>query len=245
MLRLYSLLGILQLFCLYHAFKNRKESYWYFVIFFLPGLGTAAYVYMHFLTKNNIDKVSETIKSTVNPKYSINSLLKEAKYSDTITNKEKLADAYASKGQYHQSIALYESCLEGFNAGDLGIQEKLMVARYFVDDFEGVVKVGNELEGKKAFAKSESRVVYAWSLFYLGADAKSDKVFQSMDIRYGNYVQRAEFAKYLIETHREREAKSLLISIQDEFDGMDKIEFRQKKEIRKEISGLMKAVDSY
>jgi len=244
-IRYYSIIGLLQVFCLYHIYRNRRESYWYFIVLFIPGLGTAAYLYVEFFTRNNIEKVSESIKNVVNPEYSIKNLLKEAKYSDTITNKEKLADAYASKGEYHQAIALYKSCLEGFNQADSGILTKLMVAQYFINDFEGVVAAGDKLDGQPVFDKSESQAVYAWSLYYVGQDAKADEVFQSMDVRYSHYVQRSEYAKYLIESNRSDEAKELLETLIDEFDGMDKTELRQKKAIRKEISGLLKEVGRY
>ena len=242
MIRYYSIIGALQVFCLYHIYKNHRESYWYFVVLFIPALGSLAYLYVEFFTRNNIEKVSESIKNVVNPEYSIQNLLKEAKYSDTITNKEKLADAYASKGQYHQAIALYKSCLEGFNEADSGILTKLMVAQYFVDDYQGVVVAGSKLDGDPVFDKSESQAVYAWSLYHVGQHEKADEVFESMDVRYSHYVQRSEYAKYLIETNRSDQAKDLLSSLIDEFEGMDKTELRQKKAIRKEIEGLMKEV---
>ena len=200
---------------------------------------------MEFFTRNNIERVSESIKHVVNPEYSIQNLLKDAKYSDTIANKEKLADAYAAKGQYHQAIALYESCLEGFNQADMGILTKMMVAKYFVSDYEGVVIAGDKLDGQPAFDKSESQAVYAWSLYYIGQDTKADEVFQSMNVRYSHYAQRSEYAKYLIETQRADEAKALLESLVDEFDGMDKTALRQKKAIKKEIMGLLKDVGRY
>lgn len=236
------LILFVQLFCAYHAYQNNKPFYWYLLIFFIPVIGTIAYLYVHFASLKNLENVSETIKSTVNKNYEIDKLMKDAKYSDTITNRIMLADAYAAKQQYHQAAALYKSCLEGFNADDEKTLEKLMVATYFLDDYEATVQIGKKLDTSPLFKKSESRIVYAWSLNYIGQIEKADQVFREMDIRFSNYVHRAEYAKFLIENNRPKEARGLLISLKDEFDGMEKSEQRQKKAIAKEIDSIYKSI---
>lgn len=242
MYRFSSFILIAQAFCIYHAYKNKKEYYWYLLIIFLPFLGSVAYLYIHFATRRNIDNVATKIKTTVNSNYEIQELLKESKYADTIANRIKLADAYASKNKYLQAIALYESSLEGFNKDDIKTREKLMVARYFVDDFEEVLKHGEYLVGDPLFKNSESRIVYAWSLSALDMKEKAEAEFKEMDVRFGNYIHRTEYVKYLLEQERPKEAKELLLSLQDEIAHMDRDEQRQKKDIAKEIEKLMRTL---
>lgn len=200
------------------------------------------YLYVHFATRQNIDTVKSTIQTTVNSNFEIEQLLKESKYADTIANRIKLADAYASKTKYLQAITLYESCLEGYNKDDHKTREKLMVARYFVGDNNEVIKHGDLLKDDVAFKKSESRIVYAWSLSAEGQNEKAESEFKDMDVRFGNYVHRTEYAKYLIEQNREKESKELLLSLQDELSHMEREERRQKKDIAKEIEKVLKTV---
>lgn len=242
MSRLYPLILILQGYCLYHAYKNKKEYYWYLLVLFLPVIGSLIYLFTNFGTQANLDTVSETIRGAVNSNYEVDRLLKEAKYSDTIANKIRLADSYASKQKYHQAIALYESCLEGFNADDLKTKEKLMVAKYFVDDYQGVLELGDTLNENPSFRNSESRIVYAWSLSFLGDYEKAEEVFKAMDVRFSNYVHRSEFAKFLMEQNRTFEAKELLSELEEEIAHMDAGEQRQKKAIRKEINNLYRSI---
>ncbi len=242
MFKFTSIILIVQLFCMYHAFKHRREYYWYLLILFLPFLGSVIYLYVHFATRQNIDTVKSTIQTTVNSNFEIDQLLKESKYADTITNRIKLADAYASKTKYLQAIALYDSCLEGYNKDDHKTREKLMVARYFVGDYSEVIKHGNLLKDDVAFKKSESRIVYAWSLSADGQNEKAETEFQDMDVRFGNYVHRTEYAKYLIEQQRPKESKELLLSLKDELAHMDNHERRQKKDIAKEIDKVLKTI---
>jgi len=242
MSKLYPLVFILQGYCLYHAYKNQKEYHWYLIVLFLPVIGSLIYLFVNFGSQTNMENVGETIKSAVNSNYEVDKLLKESKYTDTIANRIRLADTYASKQQYQQAIALYESCLEGFNADDLITKEKLMVAKYFMDDHEGVRELGDTLNENPSFRNSESRIVYAWSLHFLGNSEKAEEVFKAMDVRFSNYVHRSEYAKFLMEVNRSIEAKELLSELEEEIMHMDSGEQRQKRAIRKEINNLYRTI---
>lgn len=242
MSRLYPLVFILQGYCIYHAYKNQKGYHWYLIVLFLPIIGSLVYLFVNFGSRTNIENVGETIKGVVNSNYEVEKLIKESKYSDTITNRIKLADSYAARQKYLQAIALYESCLEGFNADDLKTKEKLMVAKYFIEDYAGVQELGDTLNENPTFKNSESRIVYAWSLYYNGQHQKAEEVFKAMDIRFGNYVHRSEYAKFLIEQKRSLEAKELLTELEEEISHMEASEQRQKKPIRKEINNILRSI---
>lgn len=242
MSKLYPLVLILQGYCLYHAYKNQKEYYWYLAILFLPILGSLLYLYINFGSRIDIDQVSETIKSTVDSNYEVDKLIKESKYSDTIANRIKLADTYASKGKYLPAITLYESCLHGYNSDDLKTKEKLMVAKYFVEDYDGVITLGNDLNEVPLFKNSESRIVYAWSLSFSGDNEKAEAVFKDMDANFSNYVHRSEYAKYLMQHNRALEAKDILQNLEDEISHMEPGEQRRKSPIRKEIKNLIRSI---
>jgi len=242
MFRYYTIIMIIQAFCLYHIFKNKKESYWYLVVIFLPFLGSLLYLFQEFGSRNNIEKVSETIKGSINKNYHYEQLLKEAKFTDTFTNRIKLGDHHASREEYDQAIALYESCLQGFNKDDVKTIEKLMVAKYYVDDFSAVIELGKKLEKDKTFKNSESRIVYAWALYQDDSLDQSEAVFKDMDVRFGNYLHRIEYARFLEAERREGEAKALLLSLKEEIDHMETNEKRQKKPIAKEINTFLKRI---
>jgi hypothetical protein len=190
----------------------------------------------------NLENVGEAVKGVVNTNYEVENLLKESTYSDTITNRIILADSYAAKEKYLQAIALYESCLTGFNVDDLITKEKLMVAKYFIQDYQGVQDVGDTLETNPSFKNSESRIVYAWSLHYSGHSEKAEEVFKAMDVRYSNYVHRYEHAKFLLELDRSADAIALLSELELEISEMEISEQQRKKEIRKEINNLLKSL---
>ncbi len=62
MFRLYSPILILQLFCLYHAYKHSKDYGWYLLVLFLPLIGSLIYLYVHFATRTNIDATADHLE---------------------------------------------------------------------------------------------------------------------------------------------------------------------------------------
>ncbi|EPR74948.1 putative membrane protein [Winogradskyella psychrotolerans RS-3] len=64
---MYYLLIIVQVFCLYHAYKNRKPYYWYFLIFFIPAIGSLIYIITQIYNKSDAEKIQEEITTVLNP----------------------------------------------------------------------------------------------------------------------------------------------------------------------------------
>ena len=65
---LYYLIIGLQIYCAYHAYKNRNNMYWYFIIFFVPVIGCIIYLLTQVINKrdvtNSIEEIT-TIKKKV------------------------------------------------------------------------------------------------------------------------------------------------------------------------------------
>ncbi len=238
----YTIVILVQGFCLYHAFKNQKEFYWYILIFLLPVLGCFIYLLVHFYSPKTIMEAGEKIKHTVSMGYEIDSLMKEAKFADTVSNRIKLADAYASKGDYQEAIALYDSSLKGFNKDDTLTQEKLLVAKYFMQDYEGAIDVGKKLFNNHTYNHSESKIAYAWSHYYLGMNDKAEKLFQEMDIAFTHYTHRLDFAEFLFSSNQPQKAKDLLLKMKDEIEHMDPYERRLKSSIYTKIKEMIKSL---
>ena len=121
MIRYYSPIFVLQLFCLYHAYSNRAEQKWYWLNPVFPLFGSLIYLYNTFYTRRNVDQVSEGLKQAFNTNYKIQKLEKEIQFSDTHSNKMMLADEYSQIEDYDRAIQLYRSCLTGLYEDDPGI----------------------------------------------------------------------------------------------------------------------------
>ncbi|WP_333820220.1 tetratricopeptide repeat protein [Ohtaekwangia sp.] len=241
MIGFYSPLLILQAFCLYHAYSNRAEQRWYWLIVLFPGIGCAIYLYHSFYNRRSIETIAEGVKGVVNSNYKIEQLEKALRFSDNVTNKVNLADAYAANGRYDEALALYQECLTGFMADDPVIRIKVLFTSYLKKDYPTVVTWGQQLESETRFKKAEERAAYAWALHYTGRTAEAEKVFIEMDSTFTNYRQRIEYCKFLKATGKTEALKSKLQEMNEELEHLKGPERKFYRHIGREIRELQNA----
>ena len=241
MFRFYPVIIIIQLFCLYHASTNKHDQKWFWIILFFPLIGGLIYLYEHVYRKPDLNNLAEGVKGAVTPNYAIKKLEKAVKYSNTIENRTRLADHYASDGRYEEAIDLYNSCLEGFNKNDTFTLIKLLEANFLNENFEEAVAVGNQINGQKVFEDREERASYAWALHKIGQSDKALKCFESMDGPFSNYPQRIAYCKFLLETDEYDKAMEIADEMREEFLRMDRRERRQKSDYQSNVEAFIKA----
>jgi hypothetical protein len=240
MLGYYSPLLVLQAFCLYHAYQRRVEQRWYWIIFFLPGLGCLLYLYDAFYSRRNVSSLAEGVKHVVNRNYRIEQLEKAVRFSENVTNKTQLADAYAHAGRYAEAVEVYQSCLRGFMAGDPDIRMKVLQASYLQGDYATAIAFGDGLEkdGEKVFANADARVSHAWAHFHAGDAARAEAIFRAMDKTHTNYFQRAEYCRFLREANRPEPLKHKLEELLGEFEYLKGNERRTHRRVIVQVKEL-------
>lgn len=238
MFQYYTPVFLLQIFCLYHAYRHNSEQKWYWLIIFFPLGGGLIYLYIHFYNRSTIDIITENVKGVVITDYRINQLEKEMKFSDSIKTKTALADEYVRVGRYKDAIDLYTDCAQGFMADDISLLLKLTQTHFLHTDYESSVSYGKQLEKEKTFKNSNVRASYAWALHYTGKSEQAEAIFKDMDSSFTNYMPRTEYCKFLLASQRTEEAKSKLHELITEFDHMKGPERRLQKGIFNEIRAL-------
>ncbi len=235
MVGLYSPIFLLQMFCLYHAYQNSREYYWYFIILFIPLIGAGIYFYYHFVNQRNIDLVTETLEQTFTTDATLNKLKKELAFSDTIKNRLNLANEYLRRGAAREAIAHYEVCLKGTYQNDPAILTKLLHAYYLEKEYEKVVQMGDRITDDPNFKKAVERVSYALSLHAVGQTERATEEFRSMDVTYANYPQRMAFARFLHKTGHPAESMKKLDTMKSEINLMDKAGKRLNSDTMRKI----------
>lgn len=235
MIRFYSPILLLQLFCLYHAYSNNAEQRWYWFILFFPLFGCLIYLYHHFYSRQNIENLSEGIKESFNQNYRLEKLEKELDFSDTVSNKMLLAQEYMKKGAYAKAMLLYKSCLTGVHKDDPAILKKLVESCYQIGHYEQAVQYGKQLKNDKPFTQSKERIALAWSYYHIHDIKTAQQNFEAMNNRFSNYEHRLDYAKFLNKIGELEESKTLLAEMLREMDAMDRNEKRAKRNIHHKI----------
>lgn len=228
MTRLYIPLMILQAYCLHHAYHNRANSIWYFLILFVPILGSVVYLYKFFYSRDKVDTITESVKETFDSTYKKKNLVKNFNHSDTMQNKTKLAEELFYEGDFETSIALYESCLKN-NTSDSELLKKLVLLHYYNKEYDKAIFYGDQLVDDTFFKNDEERIALAWSYYEVGKSESAEEVFMDMNRVFSNYTHRLEYVKFLKLTDNNSVAKSLLEEMMSEFERMQKDSRRQKK----------------
>lgn len=237
MFGLYSVL-LFQAFCVYHAYRKNVEQRWYWLIMLVPLIGSVIYLVYNLNDRTTIKSFKESLKEVVVSDYRIEQLEKALDFSDSLTNKVNLADAYVEAGRYKDAVPLYKACLQGFMADDPPIRIKLLYAHFMNGNYTDAVKLGDDLEGVKEFRDAEQRLTYAWALFHQGAVERAEQVFQDMDRSFTNYMHRFEYCKFLVRTEKKDTAREKLSELMGEFDQMQDSERRHSRSSQRDIRAL-------
>ncbi|GAB5400241.1 MAG: hypothetical protein Aureis2KO_18260 [Aureisphaera sp.] len=242
MFRFIPVVAILQGYCLYHAYKNRADQKWFWLIIFFPVIGAILYLYDHFYNRDNLESISEGFKGIVNSNYQIEKLEKELETTDSDLNRFNLAEHYMQAGRFKDAIKLYTSCLGTKPEGQLHVLIPLIAAHYYNGNYAQSVEYAEKIADKKEFKKAPEKVGYAWSLYHMGEINKAEEVFQEMDSMYTNYPQRLEYAKFLSENGSTSESLKHLEKLLSEFGKMQPKERRDKRLIYKAIKNYKESL---
>jgi len=151
----------------------------------IPLIGCLLYLYDHFYSRRNLIEATEGLKGMVNSNYEIEKLESNLKFSNSITNKMKLADKYMEFNRFKEAADMYESTMST-DEDDPYLLMKLVDAHFGANNHGQVVKYGNMINDHRDFEDAKERICLAWSLFHIGEIEKAEKHFKEMDTPFSN-----------------------------------------------------------
>lgn len=232
----YLIIG-LQIYCVYHAYKNRNDYYWYFIIFFIPLIGCIIYLLTQVVNKREVANITEEITTIINPTKKIKDLEQELNFSNTFQNRINLADAYKEIKDYKNAIFNYEEALKSNFKNDPFTLNKLIKCYFEIKDFDKVIETASKINLDKDF--KESVYYYGLALEEKGVLDKAEIQLKKVDLRYSNYDERIELANFLIRRDKKTEAKEVLEEILLEVKSMTKQNARKYRYIVAEVEKLL------
>lgn len=214
----YYLTIALQVFCIYHVYKNKSNYYWYFIIFFVPLIGGIVYLFTHVFNSKDVSNITDEITTIINPTKKIKDLEKELEFSNTFQNKINLADAYAENKDYSNAILYYEKALEGKFKDDPFTLNKLIKCYFKTNNFDKVIANAQKIDLENDF--KESVYFYGLALEEKDQFEAAEIQLKKVDKRYSNYPERIGFCKFLMRRNKNIEAKEILSEITSEIKSM-------------------------
>jgi len=235
----YYLIVALQAFCIYLIYKNKHEYYWFFIVIFLPVLGSLIYLIIKVYNRRGADKIQEEFATIINPAKKITDLESKLEFSETFQNKVNLADAYLEIDNYNNAILHYEAAInEGFQ-NDLHVIKQLIKTFSYLENYIKVDIYAEKIKNKFEFKASHSQLLYGLALEKLNRVAEAEEQLHQIDIPNANYKERLAYAKFLLRNDKKEEALELLREIQKESKYMVKANQIKFSSTNQEVTSLL------
>lgn len=220
----------LQAFCAFHAYSNGSLQKWIYLIIFLPVIGSLIYIYQEILNNRRISAPKIDVGAVLNPGVKLKRLEEEVKFTDTFTNRMKLADAYLAAGYTDKAINMYNTSMTGAFAGNEHAMQQLIVAYYQQERYTEIPPIAKKLYKLPQFARSKAHIAYAMALEQLGNIDAAEAEFNAMKGRYAYFEQRYHYAQFLIRQDKIEDAEKILTDMLDEQPHLSAVEKKSNKQ---------------
>ena len=205
----FSLAGILGLAlyagCIFHAIRTGRINYWLFILIFLPGLGSIAYLLIEVLPEMRNSRTARRAVSGIGDALDPNRALRESKASlevvDTADNRRRLAEERMKRGQWAEAEALYRAALVGPLADDPALLIGLAKALSGRSDHKGALEALDRLyRDSPSYESREARVIQARALEGVGRSQEAASAWRALigytqgpeaQVRYGLLMKKA------------------------------------------------------
>jgi hypothetical protein len=182
-----------------HAVRSGQQTYWLFILFSFPLLGSIVYFLAIYLPDSRLERSARKVVARAAKALDPTRELREARaafeYTPTAQNQMRLAAALLEAGQADEAATNYEACLKGPFAKDLDI--RWGAARAWLASgraAQAVAQLQVIREQDAAFRAEEVSLALARAWSENGRPAEARHEFESALTRFGSFEARAEFA---------------------------------------------------
>ncbi|MFK7747558.1 MAG: tetratricopeptide repeat protein [Kordia sp.] len=205
---------------MYHAYKNKKDKFWYYLIMMLPLVGALIYLLTEVLNKRDLEKVTEEIAIVINPSKKVKDAEKKLAFADTFQNRVALADAHYENGDYENASIHYEVVLKGNFEKDFYVISQLISAKSQAQQYKEVIRLAEKVKDTFDFKNSKAQYNYGLALDKLGRVAEAEEHLKTIDQRYSNYAERYTLAQFYHKNGKTSKATEILDEIISESEHM-------------------------
>ena len=211
---IYTPVIVVQIICAVHALKTGRPFWWLLIIFIASVPGCIIYGLVEILPEMRRDpsmkKFGSEIVMAVDPSRKIRRLEEELSISDTVKNRQLLAEAYLAAGRCEEAVRMYESCLKGIYADDppfvLGLALAQFLNQAYTDAKETIDRLA-EVDAK--FRPLERRLLLARTLEALNELDRALEEYEPLAKQYPGEEARCRYALLLKKTGQTDKAREV------------------------------------
>jgi hypothetical protein len=137
--------SIITIICLIHALSRRADYYWFFVILFIPYLGSLFYFFTYVLPELRRANVGAALNTFKPVSLRVRDLEKQLEDVDTAQNRIALAVAYRDSGQSEKAEVLLEQTRQGVYRNDAHMTFDLATIKFALNKYPEAEELLQEL----------------------------------------------------------------------------------------------------
>lgn len=210
---------LIAIFFAVHAVRTGQQTYWLFILFSFPLLGSIVYALAIYLPNSRLErgarKVVAQAAKALDPTRELREAQAAFEYTPTAQNQMRLAAAELEAGRADDAATSYEACLKGPFASDLDIRWGAARAWLACGRHAAAAAQLQAIRAQDpAFRAEEVSLALARALGSTGRSAEARAEFESALQRFGSFEARAEYAIWAAENGERELAARLKAEIQ-------------------------------
>jgi hypothetical protein len=150
---------LIALFFAVHAVKTGRSTYWLFILFSFPLLGSIVYFFVEYLPASKVERGVKQVSGKAMQLLDPSRELREAKQAfdltPTIQNRMRLAAALDNAGEYEEAARQFDACLQGPFAQDAEVCFGAAKAKLHIQQPQQAILLLEELKKRNAEFRPE------------------------------------------------------------------------------------------
>jgi hypothetical protein len=212
------LVFMLAIGCAIHAGKTGRPQFWFYILIFVPGLGTLAYVLFElvpeWLDSYQGRKAQKTVSRLIDPEKAYKALRYAVETSPTVENMARLAEECIALSRHKEAAELYEACLQGIHASDPPLLLGLARAQFGLEHHAEAKATLDRLRAANPdFQSADGHLLYARTLEGLGDLAAAREEYEAVRAYYPGPEASCRLAMLLQKMGEEDAARALFRDI--------------------------------
>lgn len=202
-----------------HALRTRRQTFWLFVLFSFPILGSIVYFVVEFLPQTRLERqariAGRALHRALDPGREVRDARRDFDLTPTAHNQMRLAAALLDAGQAAEAAQQFDACLNGPFAGDPQVILGAARANLAHGQPAAAIALLEPLRNKQPNLRAdevglELGRAYAAS----GRHVEAGELFEAMVERFGDLEARVELALWARANGQDAVAQRELIEIE-------------------------------
>jgi hypothetical protein len=218
---------LLQLACIVHVIRTRRNTAWIMAIGFLPVVGSLAYFVLEIMPgmQNNrrVRAARGQISQLIDPERTLRQAQQALELVDTPANRIAAGNAYAELGRYFDAIPEFRKALE--RGADPAVTLKLADALFETGAFDSALSALDSLTDEGTTGERDRRKLLRARLYEaMGRKPEAETIYADIVTRLAGEEARCRYAALLLERGAIPPARVLLEEVEMRMKRLDRLQ---------------------